>query len=133
MSFDVMIIDPATVPTGSHGEFMEWYRAATSWSEDRDYGAPVGSAASIVACYEELKVEFPSIDDLDWDEDEDEQEEANTEYVLGDDFVYIAFDWSEAEEAASACVRVAHKHGLAFVDISGTTSILFPDGRVVGP
>ncbi|OFK61589.1 MULTISPECIES: hypothetical protein [unclassified Corynebacterium] len=130
MSFDIMIIEPTTVPTSTHAAFMSWYEETTEWSDDRDYSTTDGSTDSIAAFYNAITEHFPDLnaaDDLD-DEDDDD---TTADYTIGDDFLYIGFDYAVAEDAAQRCLELAKANNLAFIDISGTTTIHFPDGSTL--
>lgn len=132
MSFDIMIIEPTTVPTSTHAAFMSWYEETTEWSDDRDYSTTDGSTDSIAAFYNAITEHFPDLnaaDDLD-DEDEIDDDTA-ADYTIGDDFLYISFGYAVAEDAAQRCLELAKANNLAFIDISGTTTIHFPDGSTL--
>lgn len=132
MSFDIMIIEPTTVPTSTHAAFMTWYEETTEWNDDRDYSTTDGSTDSIAAFYNAITEHFPDLnaaDDLD-DEDEIDDDTA-ADYTIGDDFLYISFGNAVAEDAAQRCLELAKANNLAFIDISGTTTIYFPDGSTL--
>ena len=132
MSFDIMIIEPTTVPTSTHAAFMSWYEETTEWSDDRDYSTTDGSTDAIAAFYNAITEHFPDLnaaDDLD-DEDEIDDDTA-ADYTIGDDFLYIAFAYAVAEDVAQRCLELAKANNLAFIDISGTTTIHFPDGSTL--
>lgn len=135
MSFDIMIIEPTTVPTSTHAAFMTWYEETTEWNDDRDYSTTDGSTDAIAAFYNAITEHFPDLnaaDDLDDEDDEDEiDEDTAADYSIGDDFLYIAFDYAVAEDAAQRCLELAKANNLAFIDISGTTTIHFPDGSTL--
>lgn len=135
MSFDIMIIEPTTVPTSTHAAFMSWYEETTEWSDDRDYSTTDGSTDSIAAFYNAITEHFPDLnaaDDLDDEDDEDEiDEDTAADYTIGDDFLYISLDYAVAEDAAQRCLELAKANNLAFIDISGTTTIRFPDGSIL--
>lgn len=130
MSYDILIIDPTTVPTTTHQEFMDWYNKATQWDQPRNYSTSTGSTPAITNCYTQLAAHFPDINS-DIDLDDDEAEEPTTEYTIGDDFLYTAFDWDDAEEGHNTAHTIATQLGLAFVDVSDTTTIHFPDGSTL--
>lgn len=132
MSFDIMIIEPTTVPTSTHAAFMSWYEETTEWSDDQDYSTTDGSTDAIAAFYNAITEHFPDLnaaDDLD-DEDEIDDDTA-ADYTIGDDFLYIAFAYAVAEDAAQRCLELAKANNLAFIDISATTTIHFPDGSTL--
>lgn len=132
MSFDIMIIEPTTVPTSTHAAFMTWYEETTEWNDDRDYSTTDGSTDAIAAFYNAITEHFPDLnaaDDLD-DEDEIDDDTA-ADYTIGDDFLYIGFGYAVAEDAAQRCLELAKANNLAFIDISGTTTIHFPDGSTL--
>ncbi|WP_257181243.1 hypothetical protein [Corynebacterium cystitidis] len=130
MSFDVIIIDPDTVPTSDHEEFLGWYRTTTQWQPAQPYQP----SSTIRACYSDLTTSYPDLNGDDFDEDdEDYDDDSAAEYVVGDDFIYVAFSWSDAEDAATTARDVAHKHNLAYVDISNDSAIYLPDGTTITP
>lgn len=135
MSFDIMIIEPTTVPTSTHAAFMSWYEETTEWSDDRDYSTTDGSTDSIAAFYNAITEHFPDLnaaDDLDAEDDEDEfDDDTAADYTIGDDFLYIGFGYAVAEDAAQRCLELAKAKNLAFIDISDTTTIHFPDGSTL--
>lgn len=130
MSFDIMIIEPTTVPTSTHAAFMSWYEETTEWSDDRDYSTTDGSTDSIAAFYNAITEHFPDLNAADDLDDEDDDDTA-ADYTIGDDFLYIGFDYTVAEDAAQRCLELAKANNLAFIDISGTTTIHFPDGSTL--
>ena len=130
MSFDIMIIEPTTVPTSTHAAFMSWYKKTTEWSDDRDYSTTDGSTDSIAAFYNAITEHFPDLNAADDLDDEDDDDTA-ADYTIGDDFLYIGFDYTVAEDAAQRCLELAKANNLAFIDISGTTTIHFPDGSTL--
>ena len=77
MSYDILIIDPTT-----------------------------GSTPAITNCYTQLAARFSDINS-DIDLDDDEAEEPTTEYTIGDDFLYTAFDWDDAEEGHNTAHTIA--------------------------
>lgn len=130
MSFDIMIIEPTTVPTSTHAAFMSWYEETTEWSDDRDYSSTDGSTDTITAFYNAITEHFPDLNAADDLDDEDDDDTA-ADYTIGDDFLYIGFDYAVAEDAAQRCLELAKANNLAFIDISGTTTIHFPDGSTL--
>ncbi|KGM17975.1 hypothetical protein [Corynebacterium auriscanis] len=132
MSYDIVVIDPATVPTGTHDEFMQWFDNTSQWDQSSNHDSTNGSCPAIAECYTQLASTFPDINS-DIDEDDEEADDPVTEYTIGTDFLYIAFDWADAEEAIEAVTTITSQRGLAFVDISDTTTIHFPDGRKLAP
>lgn len=130
MSFDIMIIEPTTVPTSTHAAFMSWYEETTEWSDDRDFSTTDGSTDSIAAFYNAITEHFPDLNAADDLDDEDDEDTA-ADYTIGDDFLYISFDYAVAEDAAQRCLELAKANNLAFIDISGTTTIYFPDGSTL--
>lgn len=132
MSFDIMIIEPTTVPTSTHAAFMTWYEETTEWSDDRDYSTTDGSTDAIAAFYNAITEHFPDLNAADDLDDEDEiDDDIAADYTIGDDFLYIAFAYAVAEDAAQRCLELAKANNLAFIDISGTTTIHFPDGSIL--
>lgn len=130
MSFDIMIIEPTTVPTSTHAAFMSWYEETTEWSDDRNFSTTDGSTDSIAAFYNAITEHFPDLNAADDLDDEDDEDTA-ADYTIGDDFLYISFDYAVAEDAAQRCLELAKANNLAFIDISGTTTIYFPDGSTL--
>lgn len=126
MSYDVMVIDPATVPTAPYVDFHQWYDKATEWAEPRNYSSTAGSSEPITAFYNTIIEKFPDMNG-EWD-DSLEDETYMTDYSIGSDHIYMGFAWSKVEEAEPLCISLAHQLGLAFVDVSGTGDILMPDG-----
>ena len=111
---------------------MTWYEETTEWNDDRDYSTTEGSTDAIAAFYNAITKHFPDLnaaDDLD-DEDEIDDDTA-ADYTIGDDFLYISFAYAVAEDAAQRCLELAKANNLAFIDISGTTTIHFPDGSTL--
>lgn len=138
MSFDIMIIDPTTVPT-THSEFMAWYEETTEWNSERDYSTTDGSTDAIAAFYNAITQYFPVLnaaEDLDDDDEDDEDEfddDAAADYTIGDDFIYIGFGYEVAEDAAQRCRDLAKTNNLALVDVSGTSTIYMPNGETIAP
>lgn len=142
MSFDVMIIDPTTVPTTTHAEFMTWYEETTEWNSERDYTTTDGSTDAIAEFYNAITQHFPDLnaaddlDEADQDDEDDEDEfddDAAADYTIGNDFIYISIDSEYAENAAQRCLNLAHANNLALVDVSATSTISMPNGETIAP
>nr|VDG62597.1 Uncharacterised protein [Streptococcus thermophilus] len=129
MSYDQLVIDPRQVPCDTHEAFIAWL--------DDDFGnqEPVDDPAectdAIAAFYNEITDSMPDLNDPIFDEDEDEDDSDAAEYDLRPDSVYLAC--SRMPGADELAPTLARKHNLAYVEISGDSTIYFPDGTTVSP
>lgn len=122
MSYDLTVFDPAAAPLEPEA-FLSWYEDITEWSKDRDYWSPAGTTPALLAWYQDMAKEYPSMMDSDGVEDETRI----TDYSIDETLIYAAFAWSESQRAYETSFRLAAKHGIGFFDVSSR------DGKVWVP
>ena len=115
MSYDLMVFDPLKPPRDRNG-FMAWYDKQTEWSENHDYSHPEVTMPELQIWFQEMIMQFPWIDDPNYLNDIDNPKLA--EYNFGRSIIYVAFAWSEAENAREAVFQLAQKHKVGFFDVS---------------
>ncbi|WP_301925752.1 hypothetical protein [Corynebacterium glaucum] len=129
MGYNQLVIDPNHVPCDTHEAFMSWL--------DNDFGnqQPVENPSectdNIAAFYTEITDTMPDLNDPIFDEDEDEDDSDAAEYDLRPHSVYL--ECSGMPGADELAPTLARKHNLAYVEISGDSTIYLPDGTTVGP
>jgi len=127
MSYDLMVFDPK-ISLYERDKFLTWYFDQTEWSEDHDYQNPDATTPELHSWYLEMALEFPSIDDPNYADDVDNSK--LTEYNFGSSIIYMAFAWSEMEDAREAVFRLAKKHKIGFFDVSAKNGqVWFPDAN----
>jgi len=57
---------------------------------------------------------------------EDVDDPRIADYSIGLAIIYIAFPWSEAEEAYALVRGLAEAYRVGFYDVSGTSEIIYP-------
>lgn len=129
MGYNQLVIDPTYVPCDTHDAFMSWL--------DNDFGneqpveKPSECTDTIAAFYAEITDTMPDLNDPIFDEDENEDDSDAAEYDLRPHSVYL--ESSGMPGADELAPTLAQKHNLAYVDISGDSTIYLPDGTTVRP
>lgn len=95
---------------------MAWYDQQTRWAEPHGYNDPSVTTTRLRAWYDELNIEYPNMSGPDASDDCDNPK--LTDYSIGNSVIYVAFAWSEAENAYRAVRRLVEKHGVGFYDVS---------------
>ncbi|MFL9844226.1 hypothetical protein [Flavobacterium rhizosphaerae] len=122
MSYDLMAFRPEAAPEGKK-EFSQWYAQQTEWTEDHDYNDPENTSEALKTFIMEMQQTFPSLNDLD-DNDDDPK---GADYSIGIDVIYVAFGFSEAEDAYTTMFTLAAKHQIGFYDPQ-SDQVFVPDG-----
>lgn len=125
MSYDLMVFRPSSAPK-KRESFMDWYSKQTEWKEDHNYDDPKVSSEKMRNWFLDMIKTFPAmngpyaIDDID--------NPKVTDYSIGRDVIYVAFAWSEAENAYPKMLELAEKHKVGFFDVSANNgNIYIPD------
>lgn len=128
MSYDLAVFDPRPELRDAR-QFRSWYEQSTEWSGELDYDSPEKLTPGLKRWFEEMAVAFPPLNGpLAYEGDDEGVRSAQADYTLGRDIIYAAFGWSKADEAYEACLRLAEKHGVGFLDVSGEQGAAwFPD------
>ena len=117
MSYDLMVFDPQSPPSGREG-FMSWYQEQTQWAEDHDYNNPDVCTPALRAWFFEMIKEFPAMNGPHASEEVDNPK--LTDYCIGRSVIYAAFAWPEAVAASKAVTSLAEKHQVGLFDVSAT-------------
>lgn len=121
MSYDLMVFDPAAVPSKKRGPFLDWYDQQAEWEEGHDYDDAAVSTPALRAFYEEIVQAFPA---------QQEDEGPGTDYTIGASLIYLTFEWDKIDEAHETVFRLAGKHAVGFFDVSSDLAEAWlPDGK----
>ena len=94
MSYDTFAFDPDTAPADA--DMPAWYEKQAEWSEPHAYNDPAVTTPRLRAFYRELIKVFPPMSGPDCPDDD---EEADTDYTIGTNILYVAFRWSKYHHA----------------------------------
>jgi hypothetical protein len=127
-----MAFNPAKAPKNK-AEFMKWYEGLTQWGEGHSYDDISICSPELQGWYREMLTFFPAmngpdaVSDEELDADED-LESRVSDYCVARDAIYVAFAWSQAENAYDKVVELARKHRVGFFDVSGKDlDVILPD------
>jgi hypothetical protein len=136
MSYDLMVFEKTKAPANK-AEFMAWYKELTKWGEEHSYDDISVSSPALRNWYADMLKSFPAmngpdaVSDEELDADED-LESRVSDYSVARDAIYVAFAWSQADNAYHTMRNLAKKHGVGFFDVSGKEGdIILPDGRKI--
>ena len=131
MSYDLMVFEPAAVPT-SHPDFLDWCARQTKWSEDHGYNDPGLASEHLRAWFEEIIRIFPPMNGPFAMSEPPEDEASSSDYAIGSDFIYASFAYSKAEAAYMTVARLAEKYNLGLFNASSTGEEVWvpEDGRM---
>ena len=136
MSYDLMVFNK-NKKFENRDEFMAWYDELTEWGEEVDYDDYKHTTTELQNFFMEIKEDFPPLNGEFAPDDDvlDELEEQGIyapDYCIAKEAIYIAFAWSNAEQAYQKVRELANKNNLAFFDVSGDNGeIIYPDGSVL--
>lgn len=116
MSYDLMVFEPGVAPNDKN-EFFAWYEKQAEWGEGHSYDNLAVTTEKLRAWYNIMIVNFPPMNGPDRSEDFDNPKVSD--YCIGRSVIYVAFSWSEAEDAYKAMRTAAEKIGVGFFDASG--------------
>lgn len=125
MSYDLMIFDAAFMPTGRES-FMAWFKEQTQWADDIDYNNPDNCTRSLRAWFDDFRQCYPPMNGPLASDDYDNPKVSD--YTIGTTFIYIAFAWSEAENAYWNVFAIAQKHKVGFFDVSSNNGCVWIPG-----
>ena len=125
MSFDLMVFDPASAPRTPR-EFFAWYELQIDWRDDRTYDDPGACSDALRAWFLEMIVYFPAAGEP---HASDADSPRLSDYSVDRDIIYVAFPWSQADEAFERASALATKHRVGIFNPSSMEGpVLFPDG-----
>ena len=132
MGYYIMVIDSELRFKNSR-EFLNWYETALKYEEDINYEDYRHATDRIQQGFMEIKEKArPMNGEFAPPEEECETGEFNeVDYSIGKDFIYACMSYSDAETLAPLASEMATKYGLTFFDVSGTSQVFFPDGRIL--
>jgi hypothetical protein len=112
MSYDIFAFDPNTAPADAN--LLTWYEKQAEWSEPHSYDDPAVTTPKLQAFYRELIKVFPPMNGPDSTDDE----EADTDYTIGTNILYVAFRWSKYHHAREVFLRVGQAHRVGVCEVS---------------
>ncbi len=115
MSYDIFAFDPDTAPADAN--MLAWYQKQAEWSEPHSYDDPLVTTPKLRVFYRELIKVFPPMNGPDRPDDD---EEADTDYAIGANILYVAFRWSKSRHAREVFLRLAQAHGVGVCEVSET-------------
>ena len=132
MGYYIMVIDSELRFKNSR-EFLNWYETAMKYEDDIDYNDYRHATDRIQQWFMEIKEKArPMNGEFAPPEEEcDCGEFKEVDYSIGKDFIYADIAYSDAEALAPLAFDMATKYGLTFFDVSGTSQVFFPDGRIL--
>lgn len=132
MGYYIMVIDSELRFKNSR-EFLNWYETALKYEDDIDYNDYRHATDNIQQWFMEMKeIARPMNGEFAPPEEEcDCGEFKEVDYSIGKDFIYADIAYSDAEALAPLAFDMATKYGLTFFDVSGTSQVFFPDGRIL--
>lgn len=132
MGYYIMVID-SKLRFKNCREFMNWYETAMKYEDDIDYNDYRHATDNIQQWFMEIKEKArPMNGEFAPPEEEcDCGEFKEVDYSIGKDFIYACMSYSDAETLAPLASEMATKYGLTFFDVSGTSQVFFPDGRIL--
>ena len=132
MGYYIMVIDSELRFKNSR-EFLNWYETALKYEDDIDYNDFRHATDNIQQWFMEMKeIARPMNGEFAPPEEEcDCGEFKEVDYSIGKDFIYADIAYSDAEALAPLASEMATKYGLTFFDVSGTSQVFFPDGRIL--
>ena len=103
-------------------EFLKWYYEKADWDSERDYNDIKGTYQPLADFFKEIIKEYPAMNGVYAPTDEEienniESEDKLTDYTIDDDLIYMAFAWSEADNACKRVKELAYKNGLGYFDM----------------
>ena len=132
MGYYIMVIDSKLRFKNSR-EFLNWYETALKYEDDINYDDYRHATDRIQQWFMEIKEKArPMNGEFAPPEEEcDCGEFKEVDYSIGKDFIYADIAYSDAEALAPLAFDMATKYGLTFFDVSGTSQVFFPDGRIL--
>jgi hypothetical protein len=133
MSYDLAVFDPRQ-ELRDRAEFEAWYDSTEEDEYTADYSDPGQATPSLQAWFHEMREHFvPLNGPYSPHATSDPRLEKAGDYSIGPDLIYVAFSWSQVEEAYELCFRLAQKHCVGFLDASGAEGAAWfptPDGTL---
>mgnify|MGYP003531531397 FL=1 len=132
MGYNIMVIDSELRFKNSR-EFLNWYETALKYEDDINYDDYRHATDRIQQWFMEIKEKArPMNGEFAPPEEEcDCGEFKEVDYSIGKDFIYADIAYSDAETLVPLAFEMAMKYGLTFFDVSGTSQVFFPDGRIL--
>lgn len=128
MSYDLMVFNKDK-EFANKAEFLAWYDKFTEYEEAVDYSDYKHTTQALQNFFLELIQFYPPLNGELFDEDKlyefEEQGNYGLEFSIGKDGIYLAFAWSNADDAYDKVRELAIKHQVGFFDVSSN------DGDVI--
>jgi hypothetical protein len=120
MSYDLAVFDPRD-ELKDRRAFDRWYDATEEYGEDGSYNDHTQPTPALQSWFHEMREHFvPRNGPFSLASIDDPRNAKSADYDFGPDLIYVCFSWSQAEEAYELCFALAAKHGVAFLDASGS-------------
>lgn len=136
MSYDLMVFDK-NKKFEDRNQFMDWYDKLTEWEEEVDYDDYHHTTSELQKFFMDIKDTFPPLNG-EFAPDDDELERLEDEgiycvdYCIAKEAIYMAFAWSNADNAYEKVRELASKYNVAFFDVSSEEGqILYPNGTKI--
>lgn len=132
MSYDLMVFNKDK-EFANKAEFLTWYDKFTEYEEGVDYNDYKHTTQALQNFFLELIQFYPPLNGEFYDEDKLDEFEENDIYgidhSIGQDGIYLAFAWSNADDAYDKVRELAIKHQVGFFDVSGDNGdVIYPNG-----
>lgn len=132
MSYDLMVFNKDK-PFTNKAEFLAWYDKFTEYEEEVVYSDYKHTTQALQNFFLELIKYYPPLSGEFCDEDTldefEEQGNFGLEFSIGKDGIYLAFAWSNADEAYDKVRELAIKHQVGFFDVSSNDGdVIYPNG-----
>lgn len=114
MSYDILAFDPSAAPSADEA-VLDWYRQQAEWLEQHSYDDPSLTTPKLRAFYRDLIKVFPPMSGPDARADDCD---ADTDYAIGQDILYVSFRWAKADPARDTFIRLAVVHGVGVCEVS---------------
>ena len=103
------------------------------WNENHDCDSIEVSSANLKKWFLDMIQIFPTMNGFfapdDTLNDGEELDRRLADYNIGQDVIYVAFEFSVAVEAYDNMLRLALKHDVGFFDVSGNGDIIVSENK----
>jgi len=124
VSYDLLVFHPGAAPQ-ERAAFLAWWKEQSRWAEGHAYDDPAVTTPALRAWFLEAIETFPAMSGPYGRPDD----ARSAHYSVGTVVIYVAFAWTNAEQARALTFALAEKHGLGFFDASsGLSGVWLPDG-----
>lgn len=126
MSYDLCVFNKRKAPKKKE-KFAQWYEKITCWEGNSNYDDSSVASADLQHWYEFMLQHFPAMNGRDSERsierfaeanemDIDEAVDHSADYSISKDLIYVAFGYSQAEDAYKLAIGKAKELGLGFFD-----------------